>query len=155
MIRLRPRTDGDNEFIESVTRQQLVPTLERAWRFTWDDGHSRKFMLDLETVGETQIVTVPEGAAGYVWYVVLPRRRLFVSRPVFWINYLVIAEPFQRRGIGAEVIERCAAFARAAGCRHMELWVQPVNDGARKFYERVGFAPLPRQGDNIPMRRRV
>lgn len=155
MITLRPRTDEDNDFIESVTREELVPVLEQAWRFAWDGGHARKFMLDLLTVGETMIVKDGEKPVGYVWYVVQPRRRWLLSRPVFWINYLVISGEFQRRGIGARVIDECAGRARAAGCRTMELWVQVVNEGARKFYEGAGFTSLARDGDNIPMRRRV
>lgn len=63
MIRLRPRTDEDNAFIQSVTERELVPTLEQAWKFTWDDGHARKFMLDLLTTGDTLIISRSGDAA--------------------------------------------------------------------------------------------
>ena len=60
-LTIRPRQDDDDEFILRVTEQELVPTLERAWRFRWDAGHARKFMIDLHTIGETLIAALPGG----------------------------------------------------------------------------------------------
>lgn len=155
-IRLRPRTDADNAFIASVTRQELVPTLEQAWKFKWDDGHARKFMLDLLTIGDTLIVTrsrSDEQRLGYVWYIVQSRRQWLLSRSVFWINYLILARDAQGQGIGAQVMHYCLDVARRNRCHSVELWVQAVNEGARRFYEGLRFVPGRPINGNIPMQR--
>lgn len=180
-IAFRPRADEDNDFIERITRQELVPTLERAWQFTWDDGHARKFMLDLLTVGETLIVSRHESTdfdtgtvhlsdissreahatseqkgepIGYVWFILQPKRRLFFAPSVFWINYLVVKHTFQGQGIGTQIMALCADRARRAGCGRMELWVQNDNVRAFNFYKRLGFKARRPVGGNIPMFRK-
>lgn len=167
---VRPRTEADNEFIQRITEQELVPTLERAWQFKWDRGHARKFMLDLLTIGRTLVATLPEDApsdrgdkivapeerrAAYVWYVIRPRQWRPFPQRIFWINYLVVAAEFQGRGLGARIVEHCIEAARDAGCTSMELWVQTENTAARRFYEGLKFIPLQAAHGNVHMRKRL
>jgi GNAT superfamily N-acetyltransferase len=55
-----------------------------------------------------------------------------------WIEHLYIAPERAGEGIGRRLVE--LAKARSAG--HLELWTFQVNDRARRFYERNGFAAV-------------
>ncbi|MFY9663215.1 MAG: GNAT family N-acetyltransferase [Candidatus Cybelea sp.] len=52
-----------------------------------------------------------------------------------WLDHLYVHPGHQRRGIGSALLERAM---RATGS--LKLWVFQRNVGARKFYERHGFA---------------
>jgi len=53
---------------------------------------------------------------------------------------LLYVEPEARGlGIGADLVARCVAFARAAGYREIVLWTHAVLTSARKIYAAQGF----------------
>ncbi len=54
---------------------------------------------------------------------------------------LYVDPAFWRTGAGTALVAAAVAQAYAVGYRTLTLWVLPANDRARRFYERVGFAP--------------
>jgi ribosomal protein S18 acetylase RimI-like enzyme len=51
----------------------------------------------------------------------------------------MVAASHRRRGIGRALLEECAAWARGAGVRKLELHVFPWNEAAIALYESFGF----------------
>ena len=49
----------------------------------------------------------------------------------------------RRRGVGRLLIEAVERWAASWGGRRMVLWVFPANEGAVRFYERIGFTVDP------------
>ncbi|MEV0258137.1 GNAT family N-acetyltransferase [Streptomyces sp. NPDC050732] len=70
--------------------------------------------------------------------------------------YALYAHPEQySTGVGRALLLECVARCAAAGYGRMRLWVLEANTGARRFYERAGFAPDgardPQELDGTPV----
>ena len=67
-----------------------------------------------------------------------------IQRPFVQIDNLVVAAADRRRGIGAALIRACADWSRARGIEMVELKMLEFNQGARRFYEAMGFVTARR-----------
>ena len=56
------------------------------------------------------------------------------------LNKLYVAPERQRRGIGAALLQRAETVAAECGAREVWLQVNKRNEGARRMYERAGYA---------------
>lgn len=61
------------------------------------------------------------------------------KRPLLWA--IRVFPPLQGRGIGSALMRRAEALAKARGAEEVELGVECDNEGARRFYERLGYEP--------------
>lgn len=61
----------------------------------------------------------------------LPHRATLIS---MWV-----APAYRRAGVGARLVNAIAVWAAAHGARELHLFVTGGNDGAAKFYQRLGF----------------
>ena len=52
-----------------------------------------------------------------------------------------VAPGYRGRGVADALVAAVCDLARAAGASSVTLWVTEVNDRARAFYRRLGFAP--------------
>ena len=67
-----------------------------------------------------------------------------VSHPFVQIDNLVVAAAARRRGVGTALIRACVAWAADRGVDRVELKMLEFNQGARRFYEAVGFVTARR-----------
>ena len=56
-----------------------------------------------------------------------------------WINYLAVAPPYRRRGIGRALMDAAEQALRARGCPKINLQVRSTNDAVIGFYRALGF----------------
>lgn len=69
---------------------------------------------------------------------------------------LAVAEGARRRGVGRELVERCAAQAREFGAEGIALWSRPYQTDAHRLYESLGYRRAPeRDGEDRDGRRWV
>jgi GNAT superfamily N-acetyltransferase len=61
------------------------------------------------------------------------------KRPLLWA--MRVFPPLQCRGIGGALMRRAEALAQSRGAEEIELGVERENEGARRFYERLGYQP--------------
>jgi ribosomal protein S18 acetylase RimI-like enzyme len=55
------------------------------------------------------------------------------------VYHLTVAEPFQRRGIGSQLLKEVEARLRAKGCHRCYLMVTTDNQAAMEYYEKRGW----------------
>jgi len=67
------------------------------------------------------------------------------------VRLLLLREALHGRGLGREAAAGLEEALRAAGFLALRLSVTGENDGARAFWERIGFAPVERRraGDTL------
>jgi len=74
-----------------------------------------------------------------------PAEIRFRIQPLFvQVDNLVVAAADRRRGIGAALISACADWSRSRGIERLELKMLEFNQGARRFYEAMGFVTARR-----------
>jgi aminoglycoside 6'-N-acetyltransferase I len=58
--------------------------------------------------------------------------------PELWINEVGVAPPYQRRGIGRQLLEALFAHGRMLGCGEAWVLTEPGNSAARRLYAALG-----------------
>lgn len=127
-VRLRALRDAPGAFGQTMADAQSRPMSE--WVATAraaSSGDSRAWFLAVRW-GED----LPVG-------LVQTRRRPPHTALVF---SMWVAPRERRRGTGARLIEAAAAWGRGWGAGELVLWVIAGNDGAVRFYERLGFRTI-------------
>lgn len=66
-----------------------------------------------------------------------------------WIYAMWVAPDARRAGVGRDLLDAAAAWARGRGCTQLVLSVTETNETARTFYVACGFADT---GDRTPLR---
>lgn len=92
-------------------------------------------------------VLIAEQAGTLVGYVALTRlyRAQYGSRGVD-LHHLFV-EPTQRgTGLGRRLVDATLAWAAARRCNYVRVSTAPDNEAAQRFYERLGFEPIPAFG---------
>lgn len=63
------------------------------------------------------------------------------DRVELYIDDLCVEEAARGQGVATALYRYVKAFAREIGCSHISLNVWCGNDGAQRFYEKMGLAP--------------
>ena len=61
------------------------------------------------------------------------------------LSLLAVQPGYQRLGVGRQLLEWLEASARTAGTFSVHLELRATNDGARRFYERLGYREVGRK----------
>ena len=114
-----------------------APGTEGRWPGTFDAWLRENAVFVAEHAGS--IVGIAHGGLRDA-----PELPIFVPRRRGVIDGLVVDPGWRRRGVGKRLVEAFEAWAHAEGAPSVELNVYEFNDGARRFYEALGYAPLRR-----------
>jgi ribosomal protein S18 acetylase RimI-like enzyme len=123
-----PATAADGEFLYRLTEQTMRTYVEAAWG-RWDEQMVRQFTDKSAGDGSFQLISQNGVTVGAM------RVERFASH--IQLDQLYVATPYQRRGIGTEILRSLMAEARCAG-KPLRLRVLKTNP-AKTLYERLGF----------------
>jgi ribosomal protein S18 acetylase RimI-like enzyme len=56
-----------------------------------------------------------------------------------WINYLAVAQQYQRQGFATQIVREVERILQAVGCPKINLQIRTANTGVIKFYKAVGY----------------
>ena len=139
---LRPCHSADADFVVALTDTVMRAHAERTWGRFDPDFHRDAFAAALRTLDHS-IIVVSGVAAGYL--------AIDHRADAEYLQWLLLVPAFQNCRIGSAIVEDLIAAARAAG-KPVGLRILPVNEGARRLYERLGFAVTHTDGDFVYMR---
>ena len=134
---LRPATDDDFAFSETLAREQMAHY--RAARGTqWDPARFR----DSWSVFDNRVIEIDRRAVGVL--------RLLDVNGALEIRDLQVLPAYRGRGVGAWALAQAERMARARGLAELRLRVYPENP-ALALYERSGFERRARVDDVLHM----
>ena len=139
---LRPCRPDDADFVVALTETVMRAHAERTWGRFDRDFHRNAFHAAFGRLDHS-IVFRGAVAAGYL--------AIDHRTDAEYLQWLLLAPAFQKCGIGSAIVADLIAAARAAG-KPVGLRILPVNEGARRLYERLGFAVTHTDGDFVYMK---
>ncbi|NNE10781.1 MAG: GNAT family N-acetyltransferase [Ilumatobacter sp.] len=89
----------------------------------------------IESSDESHIRLVTEEDGRLAGYIAVERQATGEG----YVDYLGVAEPFRRRGLGRELVRAGVAAVRELGAADVHLTVREDSEGARVLYESLGF----------------
>jgi predicted N-acetyltransferase YhbS len=114
------------------------------------EGYRRNIIASLDDVGPAEQLVAEDDGAIVGTVLLYPPRRMQVSRtealemPWPEVRLLAVAPAGRGRGIGAALMRECVRRARKSGARVLSLHTTDMMQTARRMYERMGFARVPK-----------
>lgn len=138
---LRPCRADDAAFVIALTETVMRAHSERTWGSFDRDFHRSAFAAAFGKLDHS--IVICDGAeAGYL--------AIDHRADAEYLQWLLLLPATQNRGVGSAIVRDLIAAANAAGKR-VQLRILPVNTGARRLYERLGFAVTGSEGDFVYM----
>jgi ribosomal protein S18 acetylase RimI-like enzyme len=138
---LRPCRAADADFVVALTEAVMRGHSERTWGRFDPDFHRAAFHAAFGRL-EHSIIVCDGVEAGYL--------ALDHRADAEYLQWLLLSPAFQKRGIGSGIVAGLIGAARAAG-KPVRLRILPVNNGAQRLYERLGFAVTGHDNEFVTM----
>ena len=139
----REMTRRDLPQILTLSRENMAHIIFSSWGVEFRDEDLLHIIL--EPTAFTEVLELDGRIIAY-YSVDMRNDNLF-------INSIQVQKPYQRMGLGREMIQRIEQIARERNLRAIELWVQTTNRAAMDFYRHMGYRMISRQGNNYLMRK--
>jgi ribosomal protein S18 acetylase RimI-like enzyme len=128
-LRLRSLRDAPEAFGSTLQEERAFG--ERRW-IEWIEGWE----------GATNVLYVAEAGDTWVGMAVGSRD---VDAPNAQLYGMWVEPAWRTRGVGSRLVQEVLGWARCCGSRWVILGVTETNEGAARFYERLGFADTGRR----------
>lgn len=146
-MNIRPAKDTDLSAINRLLSQVLEvhhrgrPDIFKTGTKKYTDGEILAILKNEETP-----VFVAEDAegkvCGYAFCVFqTPQSHVLTPIKTLYIDDLCVDESTRGTGVGRALYEHVLSFAKKADCYNVTLNVWACNEGALRFYERLGLRP--------------
>jgi diamine N-acetyltransferase len=118
------------------------------WMFRKPEAEPRsKEQYEQLLLGEASVMLVAEAGellvgAATILLKIAPDFAVFKRQSWGVLDNLAVLESWRRRGVGKSLTREAERWARSRGASWLELGVYEFNDGARAFYEALGYAPV-------------
>jgi ribosomal protein S18 acetylase RimI-like enzyme len=138
---LRPATDADKAWLESLRREAYRDLFDATWG-GWDEVRHQRHFAEFWEAGSISIVSVDGQSVGVV--------QLFDSEGAIEIGEIQVLPECQNGGIGTRILSNVLAAAKRKDKR-VSLYLGLKNQGAFRLYERLGFEETGRSDTHIFM----
>jgi ribosomal protein S18 acetylase RimI-like enzyme len=148
-VQIRAATEDDVAAVAGLlaTVTDLhAAVLPHIYRPVADEGQFADYIRGLMATAEQHVVVAERGGeiAGYVSFSRRPPSSVpfVIPHPTVNIDSVVVAERFQRQGIGAALVTWVHDWAAAHGISHIDLGVAAFNAAALRLYEKLGYTTV-------------
>ncbi|MDG5472378.1 GNAT family N-acetyltransferase [Jeotgalibacillus sp. ET6] len=128
-----------NETVQTLHAEKL-PEVFNEYRF-------EEVALELESIlskgmHEIYVVEEDQEPIGYVWFEIRRSEGNAFKKPSssLYVHQLAVVHTKRGAGYGKGLMEKVVERARAHGIHAIELDYWCVNEGAKRFYENLGFS---------------
>lgn len=140
---LRPCRADDAPFVVALTETVMRAHSHATWGSFDRDFHRSAFAAAFGKLDHS-IIVCGDVEAGYL--------AIDHRDDAEYLQWLLLLPTAQNRGIGSAIVGDLIAAANTAG-KPVRLRVLPVNTGAQRLYERLGFVVTGVEGDFVYMER--
>lgn len=139
-MRVRPAAESDLPVL-----LDMMEDFNRHEQIAWERGPGEAPLRALIRGPELGLVCLAErGDAALGYAIVTWGFDLEWSGRDAFLTELYVRPDRRGEGLGARLLDEALALARDRGARAIHLVVRHDNAGARRIYERAGFAAVPR-----------
>jgi ribosomal protein S18 acetylase RimI-like enzyme len=140
---LRNARDSDFGTLRDLWRELMDLHVELDPRFTLSENADQRFFNYLETARSREdyrvrIAAVDDQPVGFAISCVLPNSPVYRARWIGYINDLCVTSSMRRRGIGELLVRDAVDWLRSNGAETVEVYVARYNEGAQRFWRRIG-----------------
>ncbi len=138
-LELRPAAATDLPFVLALTRE-LAAVEGRPQAVTATEADLARLLFGPRPLGRCFVLVERDGEkaerAGHAWVSTVVST--FAGTARLYIDDIVIAPELRGRGFGRAAMALLAALAVREGCTGMEWSAVEANEGALRFYDRLG-----------------
>jgi ribosomal protein S18 acetylase RimI-like enzyme len=144
-MHIRNASDADLDAIialNALVQRQHAKALPDLFKTPTEPQQTRSaFRGFLADSASLTLLAENEQPAGYLWAQFQNRQDGWARFAVrlLYIQHIVVAPNFRRRGIGSLLLNKAIEIAQRKGVERLELDVWSFNGDAKRFYERHGF----------------
>ena len=139
---LRPATNADYDFLYQLHATAIRPSVEATWG--WDDAFQQALFRSRWNPAKTQVVMVDGKMVGTL--------RLVENQDEIFLALIEIHPDHQNCGLGTTIVQDILAEAHQRSLPVL-LHVLKTNQGARRLYERLGFAIIETREERYVMKK--
>jgi ribosomal protein S18 acetylase RimI-like enzyme len=151
-VRVRPYRTGDFEFVRRLfseyTNHEKRRLAKKGLVYSWDfdERYLKSLPRQTRRGGVFLVATVGDRSAGWIAAIRKGKKENWswdaTTRPSGLVMELHVASEFRGRGIGRQLMETVEKHFRSRGSDWLSLGLFPANEGARRFYDRLGYQPV-------------
>jgi GNAT superfamily N-acetyltransferase len=131
-------------YASSSDVEQIAPLFDmyRVWYGqTSDLDAARSFLLQRLRNNESVVFLARQDDRPVGFAQLYPLFSSVSMQPVWVLNDLFVVDDARQQGIGSQLLETAAEFARELGAIRLELATAPDNQTAQAVYEKLGWKP--------------
>lgn len=143
MIGLRNAEPGDDAALLALWRELMDLHAALDSRFALSDDADSAFLSYAEAARtrddyRLRVAEIEDRVVGFAVSCLLPNSPVYKTRWIGYINDISVTAAHRGQGIGEALVDDAIWWLKRNGAESVEVYVARANDGAQKFWRRVG-----------------
>ena len=142
-VTLRTARDEDQPELLVLWRELMDLHVRLDPRFALSDDADERFEAYVDTAIHrddylVRLALLGHRAVGFSVSCILPNSPVYRAQWIGYVNDLCVAERVRGRGVGEVLVHDAVSWLTRSGAETVEVYVAAANEGARRFWRRMG-----------------